>query len=81
MKHGILMRIGHHAADAEGSFGKQPPSAEEREARWQKHVVMGLWLLLALLIAVAGILIAAEAQGYLDRAANREPPAAAALPN
>ncbi len=38
----------------------------EREANWQKHVVIALWLLLGFLIAVSAGLIWAGANGLFE---------------
>ncbi len=46
-----------------GGLGGMPP--KESEAKWQKHVVIALWMLLVLLVAGAAVLVWAGANGLL----------------
>ena len=46
----------------------------ESEAAWQKHVVVGLWICLALVIVLSCALLYAKAHGLLPLLPNRTPP-------
>ena len=45
----------------------------ESEARWQKHVVVALWVCLALLIALSNALVYAKTHGLFDSFHERVP--------
>jgi hypothetical protein len=60
---------------------KTPNDANEREAKWQKHVVVLLWVCLALVITIGSALIYAKGHGLLKAGPNRETPLPAPWPD
>jgi hypothetical protein len=40
----------------------------EHDAKWQKHVAEGLWIILAFALAICLALLYAESHGYFDAA-------------
>ena len=49
------------------------PDPTERKAKWQKHVVVALWVCLALLIAISGALVYAKAHGLFESSPGHTP--------
>jgi hypothetical protein len=41
--------------------------AGESEVKWQNHIVVALWISIALLIMLAGVLMYGETHGFFDR--------------
>jgi hypothetical protein len=48
-------------------YADEPP---ESEAKWQKHVMVALWISLALMIALSIALVLAEGHGLFHSAPN-----------
>lgn len=51
----------NHGLHHEGGWGDKTPT--ETEDKWQKHVIIALWLLFGLLIAVAGVFLWTSTRG------------------
>jgi hypothetical protein len=74
MKHGILTKVGfRHGAAIHGPQDWSNPAFPEHaahspadEAEWQRHMVVGIWLALGLLLALCCALIFAQSHGVFD---------------
>jgi hypothetical protein len=55
-----------------GGFGEDSGT----EAKWQKHVIVALWVLFALLVVVTATLMFAEAHGFFEPSSGHSPPVA-----
>ncbi len=73
MKHGILTNGGLSHGAIHGPHDWNYPALPDHpahypadEAEWQRHVVVGIWLLLGLLLALCAALIFAESHGVFD---------------
>lgn len=50
---------------------------EESEAKWQKHVMAALWIILALVFVISTVLFYGEAQGWFQPAPTQRAPVTA----
>jgi hypothetical protein len=40
---------------------------DDAESKWQKHVIVGIWVLVAIVVAIAVALAYAEGHGFLQK--------------
>ncbi len=53
------------------------PISPEREAKWQRHAIVLLWVCIALLFAVSAALLIGRAHGLFHSSPDRLPPSPA----